>query len=132
MNQKNTREIERKFLIKRLPVKLKRAKHYRILQGYLATEPDERHVRLRKKGKNVSLTFKRGRGHVRDEREVALTAKQFAALWPATGGRRLQKVRYEIPWQNFLIEIDTYRGKNKGLVVAEVEFPNHRTCRNFK
>ena len=132
MNQKSTREIERKFLIKRLPAKLTRAKHYRIFQGYLATEPDERHVRLRKKGKNVSLTFKLVHGHVRDEREVALTAKQFAALWPGTAGRRLQKMRYEIPWKHFLIEIDVYRGKNKGLVVAEVEFPNHAACRKFE
>lgn len=132
MNQKKTREIERKFLIKRLPSNLRRHKSSRILQGYLATEPDERHVRLRKKGKNTSLTFKLVRGHVRDEREIALTPKQFAALWPATVGRRLQKVRYTIPWKNFLIEIDVYRGKNKGLVVAEVEFPNQTVCRKFK
>ena len=132
MNQKSAREIERKFLIKRLPAKLTRAKQYRIFQGYLATEPDERHVRLRKKGKNVSLTFKLVHGHVRDEREVALTAKQFAALWPGTAGRRLRKMRYEIPWKNFVIEIDIYRGKNHGLVVAEVEFLSRATCRKFK
>ena len=78
------------------------------------------------------LTFKLVRGQVRDEREVALTAKQFAALWPGTAGRRLQKTRYEIPWKHFLIEIDVYRGKNKGLVVAEVEFPNHAACRKFE
>jgi len=106
MNQKNTREIERKFLIERLPANLRRAKSYRILQGYLVTEPDDRHVRLRKKEKQTSLTFKLVRGSVRDEREIELTPKQFAALWPATKGRRLQKVRYEISWKNFLIEIE--------------------------
>ena len=132
MNKKNILEIERKFLLRRLPADLSRAKRHRILQGYLATQPDERHVRLRKKGKNSSLTFKRVRGQVRDEREIALTAKQFAALWPATAGRRLQKMRYEIPWKNLLVEIDVYRGKNKGLVVAEVEFPNRAACRKFK
>jgi len=132
MNQKNTREIERKFLIERLPANLTRAKSYRILQGYLVTEPDDRHVRLRKKEKQTSLTFKLVRGSVRDEREIELTPKQFAALWPATKGRRLQKVRYEISWKNFLIEIDIYGGKNKGLIVAEVEFPNRATCRKFK
>ena len=132
MNQKNTREIERKFLIKRLPADLRRAKSYHILQGYLATELDERHVRLRKKGKSASLTFKLVRGHVRDEREISLTPKQFASLWPATKGRRLQKMRYEIPWKHSLIEIDLYRGKNAGLVVAEVEFPNLAACRKFK
>src|SRR5438552_2485651 len=132
MNQKNNREIERKFLIKRLPSNLKRARNFKIAQGYLVTEPDDRHVRLRKAGRNASLTFKLVRGPVRDEREIKLTPKQFAALWPGTVGRRLQKTRYEIPWKNFVIEIDVYGGKNKGLVVAEVEFPNRSACRRFK
>jgi len=44
----------------------------------------------------------------------------------------LQKIRYEVPWKHFLIEIDIYVGKNKGLMVAEVEFPNRNACRKFK
>ena len=68
----------------------------------------------------------------REEREIKLSPKQFAALWPATAGRRLRKLRYEIPWRNLLIEIDIYRGKHAGLVVAEVEFPDRATCRKFK
>jgi adenylate cyclase len=127
------REIERKFLIERLPAGLKRARRYSIKQGYLAAESDDRHVRLRKKGKSASLTFKLVRGSsVREEREIMLTPKQFGALWPATVGRRLQKMRYEIPWNDVLIEIDVYGGKNKGLVVAEVEFRNRAACRKFK
>ena len=129
---RSNREIERKFLVKQLPEKLKLRRHYPIAQGYLASEPGGRHVRLRKKGKTTSLTFKVGRGAHREEREIKLSPKQFAALWPATMGRRLRKVRYDIPWRNLLIEIDVYRGKHSGLVVAEVEFPNLATCRQFK
>jgi adenylate cyclase len=129
---RNNREIERKFLVKQLPEKLKRRRHYPIAQGYLASEPGGRHVRLRKKGKTASLTFKVGRGAHREEREVKLSPKQFAALWPGTAGRRLRKLRYEIPWRNLMIEIDVYRGKHSGLVVAEVEFPDFATCREFK
>src|SRR5436853_5755062 len=128
----NSREIERKFLLKRLPEKLDRSRRYIIAQGYLATEPAGRHVRLRKKGKTASLTFKAGSGAHREEREIKLSPKQFAALWPATAGRRLRKSRYEIPWKNLLIEIDIYRGRHAGLVVAEVEFPDRATCRKFK
>ena len=128
----NSREIERKFLLKRLPDKLERSRRYVIAQGYLATEPAGRQVRLRKKGKTASLTFKVGRGAHREEREIKLSAKQFTALWPATVGRRLYKVRYEMPWKNLLIEIDIYRRKHRGLVVAEVEFPNRTACRKFK
>ena len=123
----NSREIERKFLLKQLPDKLKRSRRYVIAQGYLATEPAGRQVRLRKKGKTASLTFKVGRGRAREEREIKLSSKQFAALWPATAGRRLRKLRYEIPWGDVLIEIDIYRGRHSGLVVAEVEFPDRAT-----
>ena len=128
----NSREIERKFLLKRLPEELNRSRRYIIAQGYLATDPAGRQVRLRKKGKTASLTFKVGRGAHREEREIKLSPKQFAALWPATAGRRLSKLRYEIPWKDLLIEIDIYRGRHSGLVVAEVEFPDRATCRKFQ
>ena len=129
---RNNREIERKFLLRQLPENLNRSRRYLIVQGYLASEAEGRHVRLRKKGKTATLTFKMGRGAHREEREIKLSAKQFAALWPATAGRRLRKLRYEIPWRNLLVEIDIYRGKHVGLVVAEVEFPDRVTCRRFK
>jgi CYTH domain-containing protein len=129
---RHNREIERKFLVKWLPDNLKRARHFIIEQGYLATESAGRQVRLRKTGKATSLTFKVGRSSHREEREVKLSPKQFAALWPGTAGRRLRKVRYEIPWDNVKIEIDIYRGRHAGLVVAEVEFPNTASCRRFK
>ena len=128
----SSREIERKFLIKRLPLEILRSQHFRIAQGYLANEPGGRHVRLRKKGKTASLTFKVGRGSSREEREIRLSLKQFATLWPATRGRRLRKTRYEIPWKSLKIEVDIYHGRNHGLVVAEVEFPNHASRRRFK
>jgi CYTH domain-containing protein len=128
----SSREIERKFLIKRLPLEILYSRHFRIAQGYLANEPRSRHVRLRKKGKTTSLTFKAGRGVAREEREIRLSAKQFGILWPATAGRRLDKTRYEIPWKNLKIEIDIYHGLNHGLMVAEVEFPTQLSRRKFK
>jgi adenylate cyclase len=128
----SSREIERKFLIKRLPLEILHSRHSRIAQGYLANETGGRHVRLRKRGKTASLTFKVGRGSAREEREIRLSAAQFAVLWPATVGRRLRKVRYEVRWKNFTVEIDVYQGSNRGLVIAEVEFPSEASCRKFK
>ena len=131
VQQQTNREIERKFLLKRLPENLK-SRCYIIDQGYLASEPAGRQVRLRKKGSIASLTFKVGRGSHREEREIRLSPKQFDSLWPGTAGRRLRKVRCEIPWKNLLIEIDIYQGRHAGLVVAEVEFPDRLSCRKFK
>src|SRR3979409_2557836 len=128
----SSREIERKFLIKRLPVEILRSRHSPIAQGYLANEPRGRHVRLRKRGKAASLTFKVGRASSREEREIRLSPKQFAMLWPATKGRRLRKTRYEIPWKNLKIEVDIYHGRTHGLVVAGGEFANPASRRRFK
>jgi adenylate cyclase len=128
----SSREIERKFLIRHLPVEILRSRHFRIAQGYLANERGGRHVRLRKKGRIMSLTFKVGRASSREEREIQLSDKQFKTLWPATSGRRLHKMRYEIPWKKLTVEIDIYYGRNHGLMVAEVEFPNQTSRRKFK
>jgi len=129
--QKPPREIERKFRVKRLPAGLEKFPREKIAQGYLVVGKGS-HVRLRKRGDVCSLTYKRGPARAREEREVALTAEQFDTLWPATKGRRLTKVRYEMPWNGWNIEIDVYRGIHDGLVVAEVEFPDERSCAQFE
>jgi adenylate cyclase len=126
------REIERKFLVKRLPENLAQYPHDEIQQGYLAVAPGGVQVRLRKKGAIRSLTFKRGNRSAREEREIRLSAEQFDALWPATAGRRLSKVRYEVPWHDHMIEIDIYNGRHDGLVVAEVEFDDEKSCTAFE
>jgi adenylate cyclase len=131
-HQVSSREIESKFLLKHVPAEILQSRHFPVAQGYLANEPGGRHVRLRKKAKIASLTYKFGRASSREEREIRLSPKQFATLWPATAGRRLRKVRYEVAWKNLTIEIDIYGGRNRGLIVAEVEFPNQASRRKFK
>src|SRR2546430_11098250 len=121
-NGKVSREIERKFLLKRLPPNLRHFHSRTIEQGYLAAKTDGTQIRLRKSGRHHSLTIKRGRGVSRQEIEVDLTRDQFEELWPATAGCRLTKTRYDVPFGKRTIEIDVYRGRNEGLVVAEVEF----------
>lgn len=126
------REIERKFLLNRLPDALAQFPHEEIEQGYLAVERGGVQVRLRKKGTVRTLAYKRGNKTAREEREVRLSAEQFDALWPATKGRRLTKTRYDIPFKQHTIEVDIYTGRHDGLVVAEVEFKDARSCRAFQ
>ncbi|MGI8958010.1 MAG: CYTH domain-containing protein [Chthoniobacterales bacterium] len=124
-------EIERKFLIRKSPRTLERFAHSEISQGYLVIGRKS-HVRLRKKGRVCTLTFKRGPSRAREEREIHLNPAQFAILWPATAGARLTKTRYYVPWKKLMIEIDIYRGSNEGLMVAEVEFPDIETYHSFR
>jgi adenylate cyclase len=125
-------EIERKFLVRKLPDRLTNYSSNEISQGYLVSLDDGLQVRLRKSGERYTLTFKRGTGNVREEREIELTGAQFDALWPATEGKRLAKTRYEIPLGERTVEIDVYRERHEGLVVAEVEFDDEETAKNFQ
>ena len=125
-------EIERKFLLKRIPSDLSNYPHRLIEQGYLVATPDGRQVRLRRTPKNCTLTYKTADGPVREEREIKITADQFNILWPATAGKRLTKVRHDMPWQSFTLEIDVYGGINDGIVVAEVEFDDEKQCADFQ
>lgn len=115
------RETERKYLVHTLP-DLTQAKHAQIVQGYLAVDADGTEVRLRRKGESYFLTVKTGEGVSRGQIEREITESQFNAFWPATEGKRLEKERYELPYQDHLIELDLYRGALEGLQVAEVEF----------
>ena len=124
-------EIERKFLIRKMPHGLERFPHHEIAQGYLTIGRDRSHVRLRRKGRVSTLTFKRGSAAAREEREIRLNRAQFDVLWPATMGARLTKTRYDVPWKKSVVEIDIYHGSNEGLIVAEVEFPDEISYRKF-
>ena len=124
-------EIERKFLIRKMPRALATFPHDQIAQGYLAASQRSQ-VRLRHSGRVFALTYKKHGKEAREEREVRLTRAQFDVLWPPTAGARLAKTRYRVPWKKWTIEIDVYLGSNDGLVVAEVEFPDLASCRSFR
>ena len=125
-------EIERKFLVTETPPGLDRYPHEAIRQGYLALDPDGTEVRIRQKGDRFFQTIKRGGGLQRTEVEALLTRAQFEAFWPMTEGRRVEKVRYEIAYQDRVIELDVYGGALSGLLTAEVEFPSIEASAAFQ
>jgi CYTH domain-containing protein len=126
----NPVEVERKWLVQDLPA-LAGEKGQEVMQGYIAVAADGTEVRLRKADGNFFLTVKSAGGLVREEIEIELAPHQFEALWRATAGRRLKKVRYTGQWQGYKMEIDVYRGSLAGLTVAEVEFPSASASEGF-
>jgi adenylate cyclase len=125
-------EVEKKFQVARLPSHLSKYPHENIHQGYLARTSSNIEIRVRKKGKHHFLTVKEGSGLKRTELEVKLTDKQFRVLWPMTKGLRIEKVRYRIPYQGVVIEVDIYQGKLRGLKKAEVEFSSGKQRQTFR
>lgn len=123
-------EIERKFLVEAPPPLINGRPSTRILQGYLAIT-DETEVRLRARGDDRLLTAKGGRGMVRREVTVPLTAEQFDEMWPLTDGRRVTKRRWVVPHGDVEFEIDVFEGHLEGLVIVEVEFPTAEASTAF-
>jgi CYTH domain-containing protein len=120
-------EIERKFVLDEAPRELASAPSQPVEQGYLAVGDDE--VRVRRIGDRTVLTVKRGSGLKRTEAEAEISADAFAALWPLTEGRRVQKRRYTV---DDVIEVDVYEGALAGLIVAEVEFDSEDASAAFE
>ncbi|NIQ08740.1 CYTH domain-containing protein, partial [candidate division KSB1 bacterium] len=125
-------EIERKFLVKKTPEDLHDYPHQEISQGYIAITDEGVEVRLRNKTGKFTQAVKSGGGLKRLEVEIELSRTQFERLWPLTEGKRVQKVRYEIDYKGWTIELDVYEGRLNGLTVAEVEFDNDEQSRAFE
>ena len=123
-------EIERKFLILETPFVPDTFPHKEILQGYFMDE-GEKVVRLRKKGNEYFLTRKKGQWLVREEYEEDLSPSLFEELRNNVDNRYLEKTRYEIPYHGARIELDIYKGKLHGLMVAEVEFASEQEANAF-
>jgi CYTH domain-containing protein/CHAD domain-containing protein len=125
-------EIERKFVVAEMPADLDRQPATEIRQGYLAIEPDATEARVRRRGSDAFLTVKRGTGQVRDEEEIPLDAGAFAALWPFTEARRIEKRRHLLAIDDGpTIELDVYGGDLAGLAVAEIEFEDEDAAAAF-
>jgi len=114
-------EIERKFLVGPHTPDLDPAASTSLRQGYLIIASSGE-ARVRDADGRYTLTFKTGSGLVRGEHEIALSAEQFEALWPATAAQRVEKRRYRLPVGECVAELDIYSGALDGLKTVEVEF----------
>ena len=116
-------EIERKFLINSEAFKSESKRHYRIVQGFLNTDP-ERTVRIRLKGETGYLTIKgksSKNGLSRFEWEKEISNSEAEALLGLCERGTIDKTRYDVEVGHHVYEVDVFSGENKGLIVAEVE-----------
>lgn len=112
-------EIERKFLIARMP-DLEAYPCKQITQGYLCTSPV---VRVRRSDDRYSLTYKGVGLLAREEHDLPLSAEGYAHLVQKIDGILIEKTRYLIPLPGGLTaELDVFHGAHEGLTIVEVEF----------
>ncbi len=119
-------EIERKFLVNSEAFKEESQNSYRIVQGFLNTNP-ERTVRVRVKGEKAFLTIKgmgNTSGTTRFEWEKEITVTDAEQLLKICEPGIIEKIRYEISSGDHIIEVDMFLGENEGLILAEIELNN--------
>ena len=122
-----TQEIERKYLLRGLPERVRGAESTEIEQGYLPGGTVRERLRraVGPRGARHTRTVKVGTGMARAEFEEEVGPSEFTRLWPLTEGVRLRKRRYRVPDGSLTWEIDEFL--DRPLVLAEIELPAEDT-----
>ena len=123
-------EIERKYLIHKLPDHLEAYPHRTLEQAYLCTEPV---VRVRRDADDYILTYKSKGLLAREEYNLPLTKEAYAHLLEKADGIIITKTRYKKPIEgtDLVIELDVFSGEYEGLMLAEVEFSSIEDAEHF-
>jgi len=122
-------EIEKKFLIDLDSLK---EEHPNILenpieikQGYIAKTEDNTVVRVRIANKKGFLTIKGANiGCSRPEFEYEIPYEDALTMLNTLCTKKIIKKRYLLNLNKHTWEIDIFEGKNKGLIIAEIELTN--------
>lgn len=116
------KEIERKFIVVNDSYKAMAICSHFIRQGYLSVDKDAT-IRVRIKDSSAYLTIKGlSVGAVRDEWEYPIPLADAKEMLNALSkGRIIEKTRYIVKHEDRIWEIDEFKGRHAGLVVAEIE-----------
>ncbi len=113
-------EIEKKYLVSRLPEGWENCPFHEIEQAYLCRKPV---IRVRKKDDRYILTVK-GKGKMaREEFELPLEEEEYRKLLSKAEGSMIRKKRVLIPLPPYRAELDFFQEPFDDLIMAEVEFP---------
>lgn len=115
-------EIERKFLVKG-DYKSEATSHSLYRQGYLSSNPDCS-IRIRIAGEKGYITIKgksNEKGMSRYEWEKEIPKHEADELFRFCISGIIEKVRYLVPFDGFIFEVDEFHGSNEGLTIAEIE-----------
>ncbi|MDL2283944.1 CYTH domain-containing protein [Oxalobacter sp. OttesenSCG-928-P03] len=114
-------EIERKFLLSGDGWK-NQVEGDVIRQGYLSSDHD-RVVRVRTMNQDAFITIKSSTdGLFRNEWEYAIPLEDAEDMLERLCLKPLiEKVRYRIPYEGMIWEVDEFFGENAGLFIAEIE-----------
>ena len=113
-------EIERKFIVSQDSWRHSAVSATPIRQGYMCREPT---VRVRRYGERAFLTIKGpAQGIAREEFEYEIPLDEAERMLETLcDPAQIEKVRYEVRYDQRLWVVDVFGGENAGLVLAEIE-----------
>lgn len=126
-------ELERTFLLRKLPKDIKGCKSAEILDVYFPTTMPHPILRLRKKGNRLVLTKKapiKNDSSRQGEQTITLSKEEFLEL-SSLPGKRVRKIRYYYSIDGYLAEIDIFLDDLKGLVLVDFEFSSIKEKERF-
>lgn len=125
-------EIERKFLVSRLPDDLDQYKYHLIEQGYLSSGAPV--VRVRRQDDEYYMTYKGTGLMAREEYNLPLSKEVYEHLLEKADGNIIKKKRYLIPIEGtgLIVELDIFNEPFAPLILAEVEFESIEQANNFE
>ena len=113
-------EIERRFLVNESNLNFPKDKK-RIKQAYLLSDSKQA-LRVRMIGPDYFLTYKYKKSGInRYEFEYPISKEDGEKLMSLSDAIIIVKDRYYMTIDDYLWEIDVFYGKNKGLIIAEIE-----------
>ncbi|MDO5564075.1 MAG: adenylate cyclase [Eubacteriales bacterium] len=130
-------EIERKWLIdiKNIPLNLNDYNYKDIEQAYLLSKPT---CRIRKEDSTYFFTIKENTfingekdNYVRKESNFIIDKDTYDRLILSKFGIVIKKRRYNIPYGEYIIELDIFKDEYKGLIYAEIEFDTREHAIEF-
>lgn len=131
-------EIEKKYMVHRLPENLNNFEHKKIEQSYL--NKGGAPIRLRKfiNGNQIRCVFSK-KARIAEgsfeciEHNIELPESIYQELLEAKEGRTIIKTRYKIPLTDGLhIDLDVFHDFFDGVCMAEIEYSSIEQANNYK
>lgn len=127
-------ELELTYVAKSLPDGFENLKNKEVFDIYIPSTVAHPVLRIRKNGDAYEITKKQpiddGDRSEQLEQTIPLTAEEFAEL-SQLPGKRVRKIRYYLPWQGHMAELDVFQDDLKGLVLVDFEFKTVEEKQSF-
>jgi adenylate cyclase len=127
-------ELEKTYLLKRLPENLADCRFEIIRDSFIPADSDHPVIRLRQRGGRYEITKKEPIDGIdstrQEEHTIKLSQREFEVL-DTVPGQRFAKRRYYCTIDGFAAEVDVYFEDLEGLALVDFEFKTDEELERF-